>query len=1427
MDLLTAYIPLDRCRAIAGGETLPERTSGAAMFADISGFTPLTEALVRELGSRRAAEELTRNLNLVYGALIDEIHRCGGSVVSFAGDAITCWFDDADPSGFPKPEGSVRAAACGLTMQRVMARFAAIETPSGGRVPLAIKVSISAGPARRFLVGDPAIQVIDVLAGRTLDRVAHAGKLTGRGEVVVDEQIAERWGQVREWRQDPADTSLPQSGTGPLVVPGYDGGERFAVIGQAEHPLSPGSIESIQAPQLTQAQARSWVLPPIYEQLETGQARFLAELRPAVALFLKFGGLDYDGDDAVQHKLDTYIRWVQNVLLRYDSYLFQLITGDKGSYLYAAFGAPRAHDDDAARAVSAAAELHALPADLRRSIAGIQIGICQGAMRAGDYGGPARRTYGVLGDEVTLAARLMEAAAPGRMLVSQRVADAAARDYRFEYVDTIPLKGKRQPMQVFRPLERRREPLQAATQAFTILLTGRDAELAQMRQALAQAMAGQGQIVRLEGTAGVGKSHLAATFAQEARDRGLQVVTGACQSAGQGEPYAAWRAILRALFNMAEEPSSLERMSEVMAWINGQVKHVQTVIDHLNPDWLTRLPLLGDLLQLPIADNPTTAVLDPQMRQQWLFTLLAELVQTWAQSKPLFLLIEDAQWMDEASLRLTLNLAWALAQTPALLLLTHRADAPLLPDLNRLPYHHHLVLGELAPEGIATLVSGRLQGVPSTLALSFIQARVQGNPFFARELVDALRESGGLVQEEGIWTLSRPVFDALRQARCLLKRNGGWVLAPDAELSAALASIPGVDIPDSIHNTILSRLDRLVEAPKLTLKVASVIGRAAGLNLLSQAHPVHPDMPALLEQVKELETRSFVRQEISPQGALSCAFRNNLTQEVTYSTLLSEQRCELHGAVGEAMERLQPDAVDPLAYHYGRSDVRDKAMVYLDKAARKAQQEYANEIALHNYSQALKLEDRWEWRKGQVETLHILGRREEELAALKGLAAHPQAPVEETAYLWGQYYETIGEFKKAQAAINRAAKACWERGDEIGQARCLAQAGLVARRQGDYKRARRWYEQALVLFKDRKACQGEQARVLAQTLSGLGAVHRQTGQFEWARACYQEALSLSQACGSRLGQAEALNHLGGVYYYQRRLADARDHYQQALEIRREIGDRAGEGVGLLNLAQVHFDLGDYARAEQDYRQALAIQQAIGNRWEEVNDWLGLGAVHLELGDLAQAQTCFQQGLQIAQSIGDQGGQAYALVNLGLALRDAGRYAVAHKALVEGLKLAEAQEDRYLISSYHSYLGEVYLCLGQPDLAEQAVQASLAIRRALDMRPRMADDWATLAAIYLAGERVGEAVSCAGEALSILQESGGEGVEFASRDYFICGQALSAHGQTQSAQAALRAAYELVMARADKIVDPALRRSFLERVAVNRQIVEEARRLGSP
>ncbi|NJN67603.1 MAG: AAA family ATPase [Chloroflexaceae bacterium] len=755
MESFTNYLPIDRCSAILQGKDLPDRTHGATLFADISGFTPLAEALLQVAGPGRGAEELTHQLNLVYESLIPEVHRYGGSVIMFGGDAIICWFDG---------DNGLRAVAGALAMQQAILQFAATTTPSGLAVSLAMKAVIATGPARRLLVGDPSIQVMDVIAGATLDQVAAADKHAGRGEVVItSETMRNLEGKVAvaEWRHDP------------------ENGEGFAVVTRLFHPVdeNPWPIVCFQ-PVRDHFEVRPWVLPPVYRRLQAGQEPFLAEIRPAVALFLRFQGIDYDRDEAAGSHLDAYIRWVQNTLAKYEGFLLQVIMGDKGSHLYASFGAPLAHDDDPSRAVAAALDLVTLPPDLA-AITGVQIGITRGLVHAGAYGSTQRRTYGVLGDEVNLAARLMAQAEPGDILVSGRIAYNTSHIYNFEPIGMVKVKGKQEPVPVSRVRSRKLPTQQQANILFTTALVGRDRELNQFDRILRMVLKERrGKILRVEGSAGIGKSHLISAFGKRAVYRGIRVFLGACQSISQNLAYAPWQQICRALFGLSDAtmtPTLPSFLSPSPA--TDQIAQIEDQVVRMNRDWLVRLPLLGDLLDLPIPDNPTTATFDPRLRQEALFTLVVDLMRTWSKQQPMLLVLEDIHWMDEASQRLTVALSRVLAEMPILLTLVHRPplheDQPFLPELSSMAAHHAINLSELSPEGVHALVVDRLQSPISPLGLALIQAKAQGNPFFVEELVDALCETGRLIRKPDAWTLSDQVISALVDARCLVKSGSG------------------------------------------------------------------------------------------------------------------------------------------------------------------------------------------------------------------------------------------------------------------------------------------------------------------------------------------------------------------------------------------------------------------------------------------------------------------------------------------------------------------------------------------------------------------------------------------------------------------------------------------------------------------------------
>jgi class 3 adenylate cyclase/tetratricopeptide (TPR) repeat protein len=1398
MQPAAAYIARDRRRALATGASLPESTHGATLFADISGFTPLTTALVRSYGARRGADELTRHLNMVYTALINEVERYGGSVIGFSGDAITCWFAAASPASQSDLVAATgQAATAAFAMQAAMQNYQLIRLPTGATVTLAIKTAVAAGPARRFAVGDPAIQLIDVLAGVTLDRMAATEQMAKQGELLLDAptvNLLQPALTIAEWRTQPTT------------------GERFAVVITLTPPAVP--VDPHPVTLLPEAAASAWVLPPVYARLQSEGGRFLAELRPATALFLKFTGLDYDHDADAANKLDQYIRWVQSIVNHYEGALIQLTTGDKGTYLYAAFGAPIAHDDDIRRAVTAALELRTPPPHCP-FIATTQIGISQGAMRVGAYGSATRQTYGVLGDETVVAARLMTHAPPGHVLVSQVIADTISDEFRLQALGEVKLKGKATPQPLYAVLQ----PITRSRQLYDLYptpLVGRTAELTRIATELEAVRQGQGRLVRLEGSAGVGKSHLVAETARQAQQQGLTIVSGACQSTNQDTAYFAIRLAMRGLFG-------IDRL-DTMA-VEAQIDQVTTAVTTLNPAWSLRLPLLRDLLALPIPDNATTAAFDAKLRYEALISLVVDLVQSYAQRQPLLLIFEDIHWMDEASQGVVLALARMVQSAPLLLLLVQRPPVrehdPFLSETAALTPQTHLSLEELTPEGIAALVQQRLnrtQGEPvalvSPLALSLIQVQTQGNPFFAEELVDALLDGGYLQRNAEGWMLSPGLIQRLRNSGCLARVDTVEVVAADAPLGTV-----EVGLPSTIQGVILARLDRLPEPVKLTVKVASVIGRLFNHELLLRAHPVQPEDALLTRQLDTLLHRDFARLE-QPEPRRTYLFKHNITQEVVYQTLLADQRQELHLAVARTLEASQPEKVEDLALHYYNSDmlqeaVRDKAIHYLDAAGLRAKRDYANETALSYFNRALEIEERADWLKAKVEVLHILGRREEEAATLQSLTQQATSSPFDLALLWGEYYEAVSDYAQAEEAVKQALDLATRRNEQQGQALCLAQIGMIAWRQGYYEAAERSYNDALVMVES----EVHYRNVEAQIHYGLGLTYRQQGKYEWARVQFEHDLTLNRILANRQNEARSLIALGHVELLRRNFNEAIQYYQEALKTYQGIGDRAGVGTGLLSLAQGLRNMGDYSQAEHMLNESLIIHQAINNRWSETLVWNELGIVYLLVGDLERAKICLENSLKLSQKIKDESGQAYSLCNLGQVLRDQGKLDMADRVLTEGLSLAQAQGDVQLEAICFSDLALVSLQANQLDEAIRRATTSLEKFKSLDLLLPTTTDVAILATAYMKQGNGLQAITYAQETLTILDECNGEGPDFPQRDYWMCYQVLHALDEKKLATHALTSAYRLLIQQAQRISDLGMRRSYLENVTFNHSILQ--------
>ncbi len=1218
---------------MARGETLPDRTNGAALFADISGFTPLTEALTRTLGPRRGSEELTRQLNQVYDALIDEVNQYGGSVISFAGDAITCWFDATEA----RP--AQRAVACALEMQTAMQAFAAVPLPDGGTITLAMKVAIASGPARRFLIGDEAIQLTDTLAGMTLERMASAEHLAQQGEVLVD-QTTVAWSgevlQIADWRAG-------------------ETGDRFAHVSGLTIPFSEVTEPIGPPPPLSAAQASPWLMPPVYERLREGLGEILTELRPAVALFLRFEGLDYEGDDNAGTKLDAYIRWVQRVLARYEGYLLQLSIGDKGSYLYAALGAPLAHEDDARRAVSAALELRAPPAELS-FVRSVQIGISQGTMRAGAYGGMTRRTYGVLGDEVNLAARLMQHAGPGEVLVGSHVQRAASAAFTWETLPPIRVKGKREPVKIARLVGRQQGQAEAAL--YTGALVGREAELAQLTQFVQPIYEGWfAGLMYVFGEPGMGKSRLVYELRQRlTQARGLSWFT--CPAEGilrqSLNPFQHW---LRQYFEQsAEHPEDRNK-----ARFDNRLEAL--IADLSQPDFpaapgvevmelareLDRTrSFLGALAGGLRWEGSLYERVEPRLRLENTFTAFKILIQAESLRQPVVLHIEDTHWLDSDSEQLVMTLTRHTGSYPFAVLLTSRyrddgsrytlsvdEDAP----------QAAIDLNQLSPSGIRAMAAQVLGGELDNELAAFLADKTNGNPFFAEQLALDLRERGLLsysVQPGSAGPGGAMVFAFTDQARVQ-------------------------EVPEGINAVLVARLDRLAAQVKAIVQTAAVLGREFEVWVLSQMLMNDERLPV---KVKQAEAEAIW----SALNETRYIFKHALLRDAAYDMQLQARLRELHALAGAAIEQVYADDLTPqaaiLAYHWGIAGNTTKEGHYSARAGESALRISAFRDALRYFKRALALSP--------------MGSSSED--------THTRTQLN---YWMGEALAGLGELKEAQESLKASLALARANDDRKGMADGLSLLGGLTLKLGEVEPAKASLQEGLVIAREIQDQSG-----IANTLLRLGHIASARGEYAQAARYYEEGLSLARAVSDEMKTATALNGLGLVNLMLQNLETAQSHFQEAQTFFRAIGNRTGILMTLGNQGTVVSRLGQHAEANRLYGEAMVQAQEIGDRRLQAILLDNLGDVSCVLGQDNEAARYWKESLSLALEVGIV--PSALLTVAGIARLDfrAGRHERALELL--GLALSHPASDDEVKQRGEPLLAELRAHL-PPDLIEAGLE----------------------------------------------------------------------------------------------------------------------------
>lgn len=803
------------------------------------------------------------------------------------------------------------------------------------------------------------------------------------------------------------------------------------------------------------------------------------------------------------------------------------------------------------------------------------------------------------------------------ILVSAEVKAVLADLFHYEGLGLIYLKGKATPVPAWRivGLNARMEGRwQRSRLVRRSSMVGRDAELLRLQQVYEQArdpgswtVSPAGSVrpimVTISGPEGAGKSRLLYEFRRTTspfkEGRSSPLVGRA--AAIYPIPFSVFSELIRNLFGIRSTDSDSVRLRKLESGFPALVRFCP----ELAQDQTVFASLLSSEAVQRSGDQARAFALE--LRQGLCRLLRALSVRSFELTRePVLIYLEDLQGLHDRSLAVLLSVLEHLdCPAPLLIFATHRPGFRLSAVVHERASVVELPLLPLGHDHMRMLIQGMLEGADLPAALeSRILGKAAGNPYYVEELICALVEEKVLVYRDGKWTLEKRAED--------------------------------VQLPPSLAALLMARIDQLDKPARDLLLRASVQGEIIQplvLDAVQEALHGPPAGPLLVQ----LAAARLLK--LSEQGnEFFYIFENPLVREVSYQTIVPENRTVLHGLTGRALEQHYGQALAEhllsLAHHFRLAGEPQRAAAYFRQAGEKAQSEYANEQALSCFTSFLNLapdstaSKRVRWRMARV--LRFLGRPDEAAAVLERLADEIVPAIE-------------------------------------GSSRFLADVILelsrVRRNSGNPAEAARLAQKARILYQDEGHYDG-----IADALVATGKCLRLAGELAEAEKCYEAALEVIGPGGSCSDGGRVWSNLGRIALDRRQPEKARKAFEKALGCQRTSGDRWGIALELGHLGEVAWQEGKLEDAAQSFRACLELAAPLDIRPLLAGCRMYLGAISARQGDERGLEE-LREGIRIATVLQDLPRKVRGVQLMAEALEALGRQVEARSERLQLQKLA--------------------------------------------------------------------------------------------------------------------------------------------------------------
>ncbi len=1186
------------------------------MFIDISGFTSMTEKLMRS-GSD-GAEILSNILKDIFKSTVSHVYESGGFISTFAGDAFTAIFPKVNDTSQTNEAQNILYCS-----ERILTRFKEkpIQKTKYGDFEFNVSVGLSSGKVNWAIVGRKDKSFY--FRGEAIDGSAKSEKIAGNNEIIIDNNFKEFTNTNYIETESISETSE------------YLRITKFKNIELIKSESKTGFKHSDFTKEIF---SKKFFPNAVFKVKEPG------EFRNVISTFIS-----YDGISNNKH-LDGFFTIIIDTINHYSGYIENFDFGDKGGVVACFFGAPVSYEDNIDRALNFILSLKLKidkDPDLK-SMLKYRFGMTYGKVYSGIIGADERCQYSLLGSKVNLAARLMMKAGWKEIWTCNDIYQSLKERYNFEKLSNQSFKGFEEKITPYKLIEAQKSGFVEQSGG---KMVGRDVEMQRMLDFIKVIFSGEfAGVIYVNGEVGIGKTRLVNEFKKEIESKHKLNWFYCSNDEILRLSLNPFKYFLINLFKQSTENSiddNKKSFNEVIDTLLNKLRN--ELPEEINKDEVQQVcselertrSILGAMVDLHWEES-LYEQLDPQLRFENTLFAFYNLVIAECMLQPVIIEIEDAQWLDKDSMELLSVIARNIKNLPLTILISSRylddGSKFSLKLEDEVP-QCNIELTYLTSKGIKDLAEQILENKIDENSVLFLEEKTNGNPFFVEQLVMDFNE-------RNVWQKKDDLL--------LISFTSKWSKeAGDYKSSLISEEV----IPSTINSVLLSRFDRLKSEVKHVVQSASVLGREFEVQVLSRMLKGDNKIIKEIKSAEEEQIWTLINE-------LKCIYKHALLRDVVYNMQMKARLRELHKLAADSIKELYGDdkslsRLEQYAYHFGIGNniVNENNDIIL------------TEENLKNINHKKNVEQYLDLQKNLADVCEKGCRYDETInkcemvVNISRLLGNKELEIDYQIKN-GKILGHKGIWDKATEFFSEALKIAEDLVDKDRIANCNATLGEHECFKGNYKKATSYLERALKIYKELNDEEG-----VGRIIFDIGTVYSFLGNNDRAMEYYEKSLKIFESINSKKGISLLTANMGSIYKFQGQYQKSLEYYEKSLKIFKEIGNKLHITQILQNIGTVYSDKGDFDKASEYYTDSLNISKELGFKEGISQVTSNMGFIFRYIKQYQKALEFYDKAINIAKEIGVKYDLANYLIDKAELLYILKKFDAANKLNNEGLQIA--------------------------------------------------------------------------------------------------------------------------------------------------------------